>query len=123
MKICIVTETYPPEVNGVAMTLSRISKELQLQGHTVTIVDPASRLRRATPLMTTLIVAGLPLPDMMDFASACPAARSFESTGIVKLQISSTRRLKGHSANLLFVLRRTSTFPSSLDSTLISTNT
>lgn len=35
---------------------------------------------------------------MMDFASACPAARSFESTGIVKLQISSTRRLKGQSA-------------------------
>ena len=74
MKICIVTETYPPEVNGVAMTLSRISKELQLQGHTVTIVRPrqSSEARNAT-YDDTLIVAGLPLPryDGLRFGLPC----------------------------------------------------
>ena len=74
MKICIVTETYPPEVNGVAMTLSRISKELQNQGHAVTIIRPrqSSEARDAT-YEDTLIVAGLPLPgyDGLRFGLPC----------------------------------------------------
>jgi hypothetical protein len=30
--ICIVTETYPPEVNGVAMTLAHLIKGLRGRG-------------------------------------------------------------------------------------------
>ena len=40
MKICLVTETYPPEINGVAKTLYRISQDLKVLGHSVTIVRP-----------------------------------------------------------------------------------
>lgn len=63
MNISIVTETYPPEVNGVAMTLHRISGELKRQGHQVDIVRPrqSSEAQNAT-YEDTLIVAGLPLP-------------------------------------------------------------
>lgn len=63
MKISIVTETYPPEVNGVAMTLHRISGELSRQGHIVAIVRPrqSSEAQNAT-YEDTLIVKGLPLP-------------------------------------------------------------
>ena len=33
--ICVVTETYPPEVNGVALTLAQLVKGLRAQGHEV----------------------------------------------------------------------------------------
>src|SRR5262245_32431849 len=38
--ICIVTETYPPEINGVAMTLAHLIEGLRGQGHTVSVVRP-----------------------------------------------------------------------------------
>ena len=74
MKLCIVTETYPPEVNGVAMTLSRISAGLREQGHTATIVRPrqSSEAQNATYDDET-IVPGLPLPgyDGLRFGLPC----------------------------------------------------
>lgn len=76
MKISIVTETYPPEVNGVAMTLHRISDELKRQGHGVHIVRPrqSSEAQNAT-YGDTLIVTGLPLPgyDGLRFGLPCRA--------------------------------------------------
>lgn len=74
MNVCIVTETYPPEVNGVAMTLSRISEGLRKQGHRVTIVRPrqSSEAQNATYCDET-IVPGLPLPgyDGLRFGLPC----------------------------------------------------
>lgn len=40
MRIAIVTETFPPEVNGVAMTLGRIVDGLLHRGHTIQLVRP-----------------------------------------------------------------------------------
>uniref|UniRef100_UPI00404B6696 glycosyltransferase family 4 protein n=1 Tax=Cephaloticoccus sp. TaxID=1985742 RepID=UPI00404B6696 len=40
MKLAIVTETFPPEVNGVAMTFGTIARELGRRGHEVTIYRP-----------------------------------------------------------------------------------
>ena len=40
MNICIVTETYPPEINGVAKTLHTIAKGLKELGHKITIIRP-----------------------------------------------------------------------------------
>jgi glycosyltransferase involved in cell wall biosynthesis len=63
MNLCIVTETYPPEVNGVAMTLHRIANELRRQGHGVTIVRPRQSSEAKTARYATeTIVPGLPLP-------------------------------------------------------------
>ncbi|NBB79157.1 MAG: glycosyltransferase [Verrucomicrobia bacterium] len=74
MKLCIVTETYPPEVNGVAMTLHRITSELERQGHRVHIVRPrqSSEAQHATYENET-IVSGLPLPgyDGLRFGLPC----------------------------------------------------
>lgn len=74
MKLCIVTETYPPEVNGVAMTLSRIASGLRQQGHSVAIVRPrqSSEAQNAT-YTDELIVPGLPLPgyDGLRFGLPC----------------------------------------------------
>ena len=43
MRLALVTETYPPEVNGVAMTLSRIVGGLRARGNTVEVVRPRQR--------------------------------------------------------------------------------
>lgn len=40
---CIVTETYLPEINGVAQTLAQLTEGLRLQGHRVSLVRPRQR--------------------------------------------------------------------------------
>jgi glycosyltransferase involved in cell wall biosynthesis len=40
VKLAIVTETFPPEINGVAMTFGTIARELGRRGHTVTVYRP-----------------------------------------------------------------------------------
>ncbi len=40
LRIAVVTETFPPEVNGVAMTLGRIVDGLLQRGHAVQVVRP-----------------------------------------------------------------------------------
>jgi glycosyltransferase involved in cell wall biosynthesis len=40
LRIAVVTETYPPEVNGVAMTLGRLVNGLQVRNHQVQLIRP-----------------------------------------------------------------------------------
>lgn len=40
MKLAIVTETFPPEINGVAMTFGVIAGELARRGHSVAVYRP-----------------------------------------------------------------------------------
>ena len=40
LRIAFVTETYPPEVNGVAMTIGRMVAGLQIREHRVQLVRP-----------------------------------------------------------------------------------
>ncbi len=40
MKLTIVTETFPPEINGVAMTFGVIASELARRGHSVAVYRP-----------------------------------------------------------------------------------
>lgn len=65
MKLALVTETFPPEINGVAMTFGVIARELGRRGHRVTVYRP----RRADlpgasahPEFTEIPLPGLPMP-------------------------------------------------------------
>lgn len=40
MKICLATETFPPEINGVSMTLNRLVAGLCRMGHELHVVRP-----------------------------------------------------------------------------------
>src|SRR5574340_882007 len=40
MKIAMVTETYPPEVNGVARTVNEMVQGLRLRGHSLHLARP-----------------------------------------------------------------------------------
>lgn len=65
MKLALVTETFPPEINGVAMTFGVIARELGRRGHAVTIYRPRRPdLPPATahPEFTEVPLPGLPVP-------------------------------------------------------------
>ena len=65
MKIALVTETFPPEINGVAMTLSHLVEGLGERGHAVTVVRPRQNdrdLPRADGVHAELLCPGVPIP-------------------------------------------------------------
>ena len=76
--ICVVTETYPPEVNGVALTLARLLNGLQARGHAVSLVRPrhkrGERTDNAADFPVTL-VPSLPLPGYDGLHLGLPANR------------------------------------------------
>ena len=65
MKIALVTETFPPEINGVAMTFGVIAQELGRRGHLVTVYRPRrDDLPAGAPSSEFVEVAlpGMPIP-------------------------------------------------------------
>lgn len=58
LRMVLVTETFPPEVNGVARTLGRWVEAFRLRGHTVTVLRPRQRGEKKRPDL----VHGMPLP-------------------------------------------------------------
>jgi glycosyltransferase involved in cell wall biosynthesis len=77
VKLALVTETFPPEVNGVAMTLGVISRELAARGHAVTVYHPRRRDLPADPSLRCARVAlpGFPIPGYPQLRLGWPAYR------------------------------------------------
>ena len=61
LAVDFVTETYPPEVNGVAMTVGKLVAGLRHRGHRVAVIRPAQAGETAAP-PEEMLVRGLPLP-------------------------------------------------------------
>ena len=74
-RICLVTETYPPEINGVALTLARLAGGLRARGHTISVVRPRqpSDGRVGSDADLTL-VSGFGLPAYKEVRVGLPAA-------------------------------------------------
>jgi len=63
MRVSIITETWPPEVNGVALTVHGLAHGLATRGHAVQVVRPRQRQAHAQDTaVTTLAVPGAALP-------------------------------------------------------------
>jgi glycosyltransferase involved in cell wall biosynthesis len=76
VNIAIVTETFPPEVNGVAMTFGVIARELSRHEHSVTVYRPkrpdlAQRVRRE--LFAEVPLPGIPIPGYPQLRMGLPA--------------------------------------------------
>ena len=83
MKIALVTETFPPEVNGVAMTFGVIARELGRRGHTITIYRP-ERPELASPaaepeLFREVRLPGFPIPGYPLLRMGWPARRTLHA--------------------------------------------
>lgn len=76
MKIALVTETYPPEINGVAMTLSHLVEGLAHRSHELTVVRPRqSPNDRPSPGKGYVeqLFRGLPIPGYPMLRLGVPA--------------------------------------------------
>jgi glycosyltransferase involved in cell wall biosynthesis len=79
--ICVVTETYPPEVNGVSSTLAHLVSGLRAQGHTVSLVRPRqqdSDCAGSGQDSRLTLVRGLPLPGYKGLQFGLPAGAALE---------------------------------------------
>ena len=78
MKLAIVTETFPPEINGVAMTFGVIASELARRGHSVAVYRPWRpdlSQSQGTPGYTQVAMPGLPIPGYPLLRMGLPAGR------------------------------------------------
>ena len=77
MRYAIVTETYPPEVNGVALTVQGLEHGMRARGHEVSLVRPrqANEDVSATGKPHELLVRGAPLPRYPGLRLGMPATR------------------------------------------------
>jgi glycosyltransferase involved in cell wall biosynthesis len=74
--VALVTETYPPEVNGVAMTLGRIVGGLNRRGHSVQLVRPRQHgndTAASAESFSELLVCGVPIPRYEGLRFGLPA--------------------------------------------------
>jgi glycosyltransferase involved in cell wall biosynthesis len=76
LRIAVVTETYPPEVNGVAMTLGRLVNGLQVRNHQVQLIRPrqhADDLPHPTATLSEHLQRGIALPRYEGLKMGLPA--------------------------------------------------
>ncbi|MET1161449.1 MAG: glycosyltransferase family 1 protein, partial [Pseudoxanthomonas sp.] len=75
MRYAIVTETYPPEVNGVALTVKALELGLRARGHEVGMVRPRQP-EDVGGVADTLLVRGAGLPRYPGLKFGFPATKS-----------------------------------------------
>ena len=75
MHYAIVTETWPPEVNGVALTVQGLEQGLRARGHDVSLVRPRQDSDIAADA-DTLLVRGARLPRYPGLQFGLPATRT-----------------------------------------------
>lgn len=83
VRLLIVTETYPPEINGVAMTTGRMVAGLRARGHWVGLVRPR-RGKGDADAAPEWTVPGVPLPNYPGVKLGLPAWRRL--SGLMRSQ-------------------------------------
>ena len=75
LRVAVVTETYPPEVNGVAKTIGRMVDGLRELGHQVTVIRPrqAGESLQENIDGKTFLVEGGSIPGYADLRFGFPA--------------------------------------------------
>src|SRR5882672_3303204 len=77
IRIAVVTETYPPEINGVARTVGPMVEWLLARGHTIDLVRPRQRpepARAPHPALHEFLTAGAAVPrSQVQVGFALPA--------------------------------------------------
>ncbi|WP_230659765.1 glycosyltransferase family 4 protein [Psychrobacter sp. I-STPA10] len=89
LHIVLVTETWQPDVNGVAMSLYQLVSEMVKMGHQVSLVSPSKSLveakkeREVASLQPSIVshhilVKGIPIPRYSDLQFGMPAYKQLK---------------------------------------------
>jgi glycosyltransferase involved in cell wall biosynthesis len=79
LRVAVVTETYPPEINGVAGTIARVVEGLRERGHALQLVRPrqyAKDVGRSDPGYDEVLLRGLPIPRYPELKMGVPSKRA-----------------------------------------------
>lgn len=79
MRIAVVTETWPPEVNGVALTLAKLVHGLCQRNHAVQLIRPRqdkNETALAQEDMSELLLTGLPIPRYPQLKLGLPSKKA-----------------------------------------------
>lgn len=77
MRYAFVTETWPPEVNGVALTVQSMRRGLQALGHDVPLIRPRQAADGTAPAPPgETLLPGLPIPRYPGLRFGLPAPRA-----------------------------------------------
>jgi glycosyltransferase involved in cell wall biosynthesis len=79
LRLAVVTETYPPEVNGVAATIASFVAGLHARDHEVQLVRPRQRrLETASDAerFQEVLLGGLPIPNYPHLKMGMPSKRA-----------------------------------------------
>ena len=78
MRVAIITESFPPDVNGVAHTVLRVAEQLTRRGHEPIVVAPRPPrgTRQVGPFPYPVVrVPAVPLPGYPSFRLGLPSRR------------------------------------------------
>lgn len=78
LRVAVVTETYPPEVNGVAVTLQQLVQRLQASNHQIQLIRPRQPLtdKDRDASADELLVRGLEIPRYPQLRLGMPIKRA-----------------------------------------------
>src|SRR5215472_5061175 len=77
LRIAVVTETYAPELNGVAVTAARFVEGLRALGHQIQLIRPRQGAADAGA-PDEILMKGVAIPRYPDLKLGLPAKRSLE---------------------------------------------
>ncbi|MBU3608542.1 glycosyltransferase family 4 protein [Polynucleobacter nymphae] len=75
VKLAIVTETYPPEINGVASTIARFINGLAKLGHDITLIRPrqgSKDIPKTESNFKEILTFGVPIPGYSSLRMGLP---------------------------------------------------
>ena len=77
LRVAVVTETYPPEINGVAMSTGRVVDGLVAAGHRVDLIRPRQAHEGAVIAegVEQMLARGIPLPRYANLQLGLPAQK------------------------------------------------
>lgn len=79
LRVAMVTETYPPEVNGVAATVARLVQGLRGRGHALQLVRPRQDKADSAAehdRFAEVLMRGLPIPRYPQLKMGLPCKRA-----------------------------------------------
>lgn len=79
LRVAVVTETWPPEVNGVAVTLSKLIHHLGQRHHTIQLIRPRQDKHDEGQEQTgwsELLLRGLPIPRYPQLKLGLPSKKA-----------------------------------------------
>lgn len=81
LRVAVVTETWPPEVNGVAATAARVVAELRDRGHELQVLRPRQQHDDTAvdePGFAEVLMRGLPIPRYPQLKMGLPSRRALQ---------------------------------------------